>query len=658
MKPLLTYAELEWEARNYPRARIFDDGYFSSADGIGESQAVFLHGNDLPQRWQHVASQSPFVIAESGFGTGLNFLLTAHTFLQQASSTQRLHFLSIEAFPLAPKDLAKALSVWQSLRSLSAELQAQYPPPVPGCHRLLFADGRVVLDLWLGDIFEVLAQWSDDPDGVVDAWYLDGFAPSKNPRMWQAPLFQEMARLSRGGATFSTFTAAGQVRRDLQAAGFVVQKRPGFGGKREHLSGHFPMPAQPPHWRTPPWFRRPRHPLTPSTALIIGAGLAGTATALSLARRGWSCVLIDQAAQLASGASGNRQGILYPHLSTAWRDPASQFFLHAWLYAQRHLNRLQAQGFHFAQARCGVLLCHDLAQLRKIWQNQPLSEDIAQWLGAEQIDNHWHTEGLLFSTAGWLSPPELCQAQWQAARAYGTQQLKLNCAVTRIQRTQGAWHLYQGQEKIATGELLVVANAYGAGRLLWNTPLTLQNVRGQVSHLSATSESLSLNRVLCSKGYITPAWQGIHCIGAIYDRNNLMPDVQESDNQKNLQQLSENFPALAAALNSTHLRLSARSSLRCSSRDHLPLLGNLPNYSAFMQYYQLLNLGKRFAEYPQRPPFENLYVNLAHGSRGLLSTALGAEVLAGHIHAEPLPCSSAVYQAIAAQRFWVRGLRH
>lgn len=629
---------------------MFDDGYFSRAGGVSESQQVFLQGNDLSARWQQCANLRPFVIAEIGFGTGLNFLLTAQTFLQQAKAGQRLHFLSIEAFPLTPQDLAKALNLTSltNLSSLAAALQAQYPPPIPGCHRLLFADGRVILDLWLGDLVKVLPHWLDDPDGVIDAWYLDGFAPSKNPRMWQAELYQQMARLSRDGATFSTFTAAGQVRRDLQAAGFVVQKRPGFGTKREHLCGYLSPQVVRPRFSTPPWLRRPKHPLTPSTALIIGAGLAGTATALSLARRGWRCTLIDQAPQLAAGASGNRQGIIYPHLSSAWRDPASQFFLHAWLYAQRHLALLQTAGFKFAQAACGVLLSHDLANLQKIWQNQPLSEDMAHWSA---------NQGLRFPTAGWLSPPELCQAQWQAACALGEQQLQLNCAITRIQRAQGTWSAYQGQAKIANGELLILANAYGAQRLLPNVPLMLQTVRGQVTHLPATPNSLKLNTVLCAQGYVTPAWQGLHCVGATYDRQHLELQQVETDNQLNLKQLNADFPAVAAALDIHNARLTARSSLRCASRDHLPLLGNLPNYSAFMQHYQALHLGKSFSAYPQRAPFENLYINLGHGSRGLVSTAFSAELLAAQIHAEPPPCSLDLWQALAAQRFWVRGLK-
>ncbi len=662
--PPLSYAALDWDAQGQPFSRVFADRYFSAQDGLGETQTVFLHGNDLPARWQTAATQRPFVIAEMGFGTGLNFLLTAQQFLQHAPAALRLHFLSIEAYPLTPSDLAKALNQWSSLQALGAALHRQYPPLVPGCHRLMFAQGRVLLDLWLGMAEVVLPQWVDDPEGLVDAWYLDGFAPRKNPRLWQPALYQQMARLSRIGASFSTFTAAGQVRRDLQAAGFVVSKRPGFGNKREHLVGIFPPSAPRPRLHTPPWFRRPLQARAPGTALIIGAGLAGTAAAYSLARRGWECSLIDQAPQLAAGASGNRQGIFYPPVSNAWRDAASQFFLHAWLYALRHLDTLFAAGFGFAQDRCGVLLSKDPIGLRKLFEKQSFTAEIAEWWKAEEVAQRTGQQaqqaGLWFPQAGWLSPPELCQAQWQAAGAFGIHHLHLNQAVTRLQRSAGQWQLYQGQTLIASGDLLIIANAYGAQRLLPNVPLAQQLVRGQVSYLPATPASLVLCTVLCSNGYVTPAWQGQHCIGATYDREHLEPGSRAEDNRLNFQQLMEDFPKLANTLATTTAypaSAPARSSLRCASRDHLPLLGNLPNYSAFMQQYKDLHLGKRFSEYPTRPPFEDLYVSIGHGSRGLISTALGAEILAAQIHAEPFPVSLEMLQAIAAQRFWVRSLK-
>ncbi len=657
----LSQAELIWDAQGTPRARLFDDVYFSQQGGLEESQAVFLQGNDLPQRWQHAALNRPFVIAETGFGTGLNFLLTAQTFLQQAPASLRLHYLSLEAYPLKPQDLARALKLWPVFQGLSNVLQAQYPPPVPGCHRLMFAQGRVVLDVWWGESNTVLEQWMDDPDGVVDAWYLDGFAPRKNPQMWQPSLYQHMARLSRQQACFSTFTAAGQVRRDLQAAGFTVYKRPGFGQKREHLSGYLSTPVAASRLRTPPWFRRPLHPQTPARALIIGAGLAGTAAAYSLARRGWHCTLIDQATQLAAGASGNRQGIIYPSLTHHWRDLSSQFYLQAWLYAQRHQQALLAAGHAFTHDACGVLLSGHTQALHKCWQHQPL-DTLAEWLNETQTGaltaGTLQQAALFFPQAGWLSPPQLCQAQWQAAGDGHT--LLLNQPVTQIQRVNGLWHLYQAQEKIAEGELLILANADGAQSLLANVPLALHNVRGQVTHLSATPDSQDLRTVICGEGYLTPAWQGVHCLGATYDREHLEPQVRSSDNVLNFQQLQRAFPGVANILSAHQDHLAqapARSSVRCASRDHLPMLGGLPNYTAFMQHYQDLHLGKRATEYPARPPFEGLYVTLGHGSRGLVSTALGAEMLAAQIHSEPLPCSQSIFMAIAAQRFWVRGLK-
>lgn len=229
-----------------PYSDAFDDIYFSTEDGLAETRYVFIQRNSLAQRWpEH--DRTFFTVGETGFGTGLNFLATWQAFRlykQQHpdGNTKQLHFISTEKYPLTPHDLQQALSSWPELAELGQLLTAAYHPTESGCLRLSFDQDTVILDLWLGDVLETLPELQIQEDGLVDAWFLDGFAPSKNPEMWCDALFQQLYRLGRPKSTLATFTCAGFVRRGLIAAGFLVEKCPGFGKKREMLTGQRPDP--------------------------------------------------------------------------------------------------------------------------------------------------------------------------------------------------------------------------------------------------------------------------------------------------------------------------------------------------------------------------------------------------------------------------------
>lgn len=223
-------ADITWR-NGLPYSNAFNDVYFSTDNGLQETEYVFIEGNQLIARWQTL-SQADFCIIETGFGTGLNFLCAAQHWLSHAPTNARLQFISIEKYALSPDDLKKALQQWPQLTELSHELLLHYPNLLAGDHCAL-CDGRIQLKLCLGDALQQLVQLNT----AADAWFLDGFAPAKNPEMWQDELFQHMARLSKPDTSFATFTSAGAVRRGLAAAGFNVSKRAGFGKKREMLTG-------------------------------------------------------------------------------------------------------------------------------------------------------------------------------------------------------------------------------------------------------------------------------------------------------------------------------------------------------------------------------------------------------------------------------------
>jgi len=225
---------LAWTEEGVPYAPAYDDTYFARADGRAETRHVFLAGNDLPDRWRDAGDVT---IAELGFGTGLNFVETWRQWRESAPPDGRLTYVGFERFPLDADQMRQVLERWPELAALAAPLLRRWPPG--GADTTWRLDPSVRLRLIQGDANATLPDWT----GAADAWYLDGFAPAKNPELWNAPLMRAVYQHTRPGGGFATYTAAGWVRRNLQAAGFAVRKTPGFAGKRHMLRGTRPSEA-------------------------------------------------------------------------------------------------------------------------------------------------------------------------------------------------------------------------------------------------------------------------------------------------------------------------------------------------------------------------------------------------------------------------------
>jgi tRNA 5-methylaminomethyl-2-thiouridine biosynthesis bifunctional protein len=282
-------AELSFAADGTPFSPAYGDIYHASAGGLAQARHVFLAGNGLPRRWRDSAR---FVILETGFGLGLNFLATLQAWREHPG--RRLHYVAVEKHPLRRADLENVLARWPELAPLAAELLAQWPLPLAGLHRLDFGDAT--LTLGFGDAAHLLPQLTL----AADAIYLDGFAPDRNPDLWSDDIVAQLRRLAAPGATLASWTVAGEVRRRLAAAGFATERRPGFADKREMLAASLPGAASP----SPTFVRR--------RIAVIGAGIAGAATAQALAARGHEVIVIDKGSQAAIGASGNHAGVFRP----------------------------------------------------------------------------------------------------------------------------------------------------------------------------------------------------------------------------------------------------------------------------------------------------------------------------------------------------------
>ncbi len=578
-------------------------------------------------------------------------------FLERAplsGNGSRLHFISVEKYPLTQADLRKALAAWPELATLSQPLIDQWPLPVSGCHRLLFADGRIRLDLWFGDIKEMLPQVPHPATGLVDAWYLDGFSPAKNPEMWTQDLFDDLARLARPDATLSTFTCAGFVRRGLIAAGFAMKKVKGHGSKREMLAGV--REGKVPQQSIAPWYARPAG--REGEVLIIGGGIASAMTALSLVERGRHVTLLCEDGEPASGASGNRQGALYPLLNGE-HDALSRFYSLAFGFAR---NRLLALAKHHpvAFSLCGVTqLGYDdksAAKLAKMSQG-PFPPELMHPLSAAEVEQvvglPCDADGVSYPLGGWLCPADLTRAAIREAQASGRLEVVFNAAVTRIAEEDDGWRVESQDGRAWQAPNLVVAAGHKLPALLPFAELPLYPVRGQVSHVPTTAGLSQLKTVLCYDGYLTPAHNGAHCIGASYGRNQTDLAYRADEQEQNRARLQACLPDQTWPAEVDVSGAQARVGVRCASRDHLPVAGPVARLAALADH----DVNAPADQQSALPLHAGLYVLGALGSRGLCSAPLCGELLASEICGDPLPLAADLLEALHPARYWVRRLR-
>lgn len=651
MNPI-THAQLDWDEQGRPHSRVFDDVYFSDQSGLEETRYVFLEQNRLQERFAALPAGGRLVIGETGFGTGLNFLCAWQLFEQHAVAGARLHFVSVEKYPLSHADLQRALALWPELQPFAEQLLQQYVAIHQGFQRLVLDNGRVTLTLLIGDVLEQLPQL----DAQVDAWFLDGFAPAKNPEMWTAELFAELARLAAPGSTISTFTSTGWVRRLINAAGFKMKRTPGIGHKWEILRGEFlgwPETAPPPT-RAKPWFARPAPVEGERKALVIGGGLAGCATAASLAARGWQVSLLERHAALAQEASGNPQGVLYLKLS-AHGTALSQMIVAGFGHTRRLLEHLH-RGVDWDG--CGVLqLAFDTKEAQRQAQlAQAFAPDLLHLLDRDQAQARagiaLEHGGLFFPEGGWVHPPALCE--WQASQTGIT--VLPHTHVLDLRRVDDHWQAWDGEHLLASAPVVVLAGAAEVQRF---ADLPLKRIRGQITRLPQTAESQALSTVVCAEGYVAPPRLGEHTLGASFDFKNEDLTPTAADHAGNLTMLHDISTDLAQRLHADTLDpnvLQGRAAFRCTSPDYLPIVGPLADSMAFNQAYAVLRKDARSVPDTPCPWLDGLYVNSGHGSRGLITAPLSAELLAAWLDDEPLPVPRSVADACHPNRFAVRGL--
>lgn len=567
----------------------FDDIYFSAEDGLAETRHVFLEGNNLPEAWKNRAD---FTICETGFGTGLNFLAAWMLFEKSSRPGQRLHYISFEKHPLAWDDISRMLTRWKpEFGGRMDRLRELYPLRVPGFHRLMLAE-NVFLTLVFDDVNDAMPGLV--APGGVDAWFLDGFAPAKNPDMWSEKLFAEMARLSRSGATFATFTVAGAVRRGLETAGFAVEKKKGFGRKKEMLGGSFSGKGISADKKS---FKK---------IAVLGGGLAGTAASFVLKRHGFQPVLFEKAESLATAGSGNNLGLFNPRLS-AHRTAEADFYMTAFAQTVRTLGELQ-HNFDIQLDPCGSLhLIMDEDRRKRFsamvenwgWHKSHMHL-LDKAAASQRAGVTLGANALCLPDSGTVNPAGLC-------RAY-TDGVDVRFGAPPAVRDLRAEY-----------DAVVIACGTGVKEIAQVKDIPLHTVRGQITHFIASATTFGLRMNLCFGGYLSPQRRGGHVLGATFQRWSEDCDVKDEDHELNIQRLHDVFPGLEVPQVT-----GGRAHLRVSSRDRFPVIGMVE---------------------------EGLYVSAAHGSHGIISSLAGAHLLADFLTGSPRSQSREVETRLSPHRF-------
>jgi tRNA 5-methylaminomethyl-2-thiouridine biosynthesis bifunctional protein len=624
---------IEWLEDGTPYSPRFGDRYRSELGGLEQAREVFLKGCGLPAAW---AGQSQWCVLETGFGLGLNFLVTWAAWKTDPQRPGLLHFVSTEAFPASAEDVLRSVRVHPELLPFAQQLQEQLWGLLPGFHRLAFEEGRVLLTLCIGDAKAMLREQSFEADSV----YLDGFSPGlqpeNSPDIWDLHTFKAVARCCRRGTRVATWTVARSVRDALAQCGFVVQKTPGIPPKRDNLQGEF-NPAWEPKKSTLPLLRH-----RAGNCVVMGAGLAGAAVAASLARRGWQVVVLDAADAPACGASGLPAGVLAPHVS-----PDDSL-----------LSRLSRSGVRATLHKAQTLLhagsdwnptgvlehCVDHARrMPAAWQSgwveaaqdwtcSATPGQLAQCHLPASAPALWHVR------AGWIKPASLVKA-WLATPGV---EFQGRAAASRLISQADSWQVLDARGQVlARAELVVLAAGYASRALAGvalpptSQPLALQAIRGQVSWAlrhPGSADALpafpvnghgSLIPALPINGMANElAW----VTGSTFERDNALNELKPEDDRHNLGRLQTLLPDAAHRLTAQFEagQVKAWAGVRCATPSRLPALGPL-------------------AAAP------GLWLCSGMGSRGLTFAALCAELLAARLHAEPLPLEQRLTEALLPQ---------
>ena len=671
----------------------FDDIYFNADYPIGQSEYVF--NSIFDEIWD---KKSEFNLLETGFGAGLNFLCAFKRF---KNSDKFLNFVSIEKTPIARDDLAKIYANFSELTDISGELLDAYPPLIRGFHRLNLTP-NVTLTLCFGDVDAVL----DELSFIADAVFMDGFAPAKNEAMWSERVCAKIANLCAPGAAVCTYSASGALKRALQNSGFEVKMLKGYGKKREMLRAKFAGERQA---ESEIWFSRfdPAATITPRTALVIGGGVAGCVCAFKLRQCGLDVTIAEKRGDIALNGSGNHCGILMP-LITKPTVNLGRMHMNAFLQAARFYGRnLGADEIEF----CGATdYAYEQKTLERFCEWREFDADNGVF--ELKFEDEPYASAFIFSGAK-ARPRKMCKAASAGIKTL------LNCEFTGFETLEsGAVRAHFKDGRSIDADVLVLATGSESMELFANYDIRLSSVRGQVTHIAP---AVWMSAPFSAKGYVCPPADGVQVIGATYDRNLFLDESRSSDDEKNLADVAEfldgkfnkservnlsgeqdlnltNDPDgdvenlnydinlskntdlraktagdstqaqdanLTAPENSSNTAtnipqniriIGSKVGYRSYSGDRFALIGRLYDEDFYKDSYKSL-LWTKGKSNPHPKYVPNVYASTAHGSRGLCTAVLGAELICDLIFDRPLCIEKSLFDELHLARFLIRKLK-
>ncbi len=518
------------------RSSLYGDIYFSREGGLAESRAVFLEGCNLPQAW---AGRGRFVVGELGFGSGLNIAALLDLWARTRPRSGRLHVFSIEAHPMAREDAARVLGHYPEIAPAAAALLDAWPGLRRGFHRIDLPQFDATFDLAVMEAGEALSQWQ----GSADAWFLDGFSPASNPAMWRDEVLDLVAARSAPDARIATFTVAGAVRRGLETRGFTIERKPGFGRKRERLeargSGETAAEAAPP------------------SVLIIGGGIAGAALRRAFGALG---VTVRVLAGPGSAASGNPAALVMPGMDASGNARA-RFYGAAFSRAVQLYDALPgaviARGALQVEAeprdprRLDAVAGQDCFEPGDLARTNP--SQTAAWL-----DEPPGPGGLLVRGARVIDPTLVVSAWLQGGTTCG--------AVTGLEPHAGGWRAHRAGADPVLADVVIIAAGWGAASLA--PSLNLMAVRGQASWTPLADAP----RAASFSGYAIPTRDGV-LFGATHDRDDVSLETSPEDHERNLWGLRAIHPRLAARIIVQDVQ--GRAAVRAATPDQMPAAGAL-----------------------------------------------------------------------------------
>jgi tRNA 5-methylaminomethyl-2-thiouridine biosynthesis bifunctional protein len=582
---------------NAPHSLHFDDIYFSAENGLEESRYVFLKQNHLPDAW---LDKSDFVIGETGFGTGLNFLCAWTEFEKTTKPNQKLHYYSVEKYPLAASEIQKYLMHWSGeFAGRLEKLVEEYPLRLGGWHTLHLSS-QVTLTLMFDDVGRALPELNTP----IDCWFLDGHAPAKNSDMWSEIVFENIGRLSYQGTRCSTFTAAGAVKRGLKEAGFTVTKATGYGRKRDMIVGLYEKKIRPIQTK-----------YTPKRIALIGGGIAGATLASSLSEYASDITIFEKKA-LASGGSGNSVGLCNPRM-TQLRGSEADFYSPAFNLAHKLFEKVSKKN------EIGYRPSGNLHIITDPQKEKRFHGFINNWgwhpEHALLLDPHESSavagislkhSSLYLPDAGMVSPKNLTEHLAKKSHL-------ILYDVLMIEKNENQWCI-NGQ----SFDALILTGGYDVLRFEMTKHLPLQKIRGQITQVKVEPAYQNLKTNLSYGGYCSVSVNGESIIGSTFQHWIDDDTLRSEDDVDNINKLT----AISAELTHGLIVTGGRVSFRCAAKDRTPIIGSCDG-------------------------FENVYASTAHGSHGILSALMGAELLASKIFNKGQILPDSLEKSLSPNRF-------